>query len=70
VAKKLFWNGYKNPQDYFANAPEDLLQKHYGSIKDFEAAMSFTNSLMKYRHSFPLLEANGAIYDQLGIEVN
>ena len=69
MTKKPFWNGYKYAQDYFTNAPDDLLQKHYSLIKDFETSMIFTKALMQYRDCFPLLEPNGAIYDQLGIEV-
>lgn len=69
MPKKLYWDGYENPQDYFKNAPEELLQKHYIRITDSEAAMIFTKALMLYRQTIPLLEANGAIYEELGIEV-
>ena len=68
MAKKVQWAGYKNEQDYFANAPDDLLQKHYKRITDFELAMTFTMLLKQYRNPWPLLQANQAIYDQLGIE--
>ena len=69
MTKKPFWHGYKDAQDYFTNAPDDLLQKHYSRISDFETSMIFTKALMQYRDCFPLLESNGAIYDQLGLEV-
>jgi hypothetical protein len=36
MTKKPFWHGYKDAQDYFTNAPDDLLQKHYSRIKDFD----------------------------------
>jgi len=70
MTKKPYWHGYKDAKDYFTNAPDDLLQKHYLRIKDFEAAMIFTKAMMQYRDHFPLLQANGAIYDQLGLKVN
>jgi len=70
MTKKPHWHGYKNAEDYFANAPDDVLQKHYSRITNFETAMLFTKALMQYRNYLPVLEANGVIYEQLGIERN
>ena len=69
MAKKSIYDGYANPQDYFANAPEELLQKHYASIRDFELSMAFTMALQQYRNPFPLLKPNASIYESLGLEI-
>jgi hypothetical protein len=66
ISKK--WAGYGNAENYFQNAPYDLLQKHYLRITDFETSLWFTNMLMQYRQPTPLLRANQAIYDAMGIE--
>lgn len=68
MKKNKQWCGYKDAEDYFKNAPLDLLQKHYRRITDFETSLSFTKALMQFRHPTPLLEANQAIYDAMGIE--
>ena len=68
MKKDKQWFGYQDAEDYFKNAPDDLLQKHYRSITDFEASISFTAALRQFRHPWPLLEANQAIYDAMGIE--
>jgi hypothetical protein len=62
------WAGYGNAENYFKNAPYNLLQKHYLRITDFETSVWFTNMLMQFRHPIPLLEANQAIYDAMGIK--
>lgn len=69
MAKKSMYSGYKNPQDYFKNAPEELLQKHFASIVDFEASMLFTKALMQYRNPIPLLTPNYQILESMGLEV-
>ena len=68
MPKKSYLDGYKNEEDYFKNAPDELLQKHYIKIEDFETSMIFTRLMMQYRQPFPLLTANYKIYDQLGID--
>ena len=68
--KRKAWFGYKNAEDYFANAPVELLQKHYLSIKDFEASMLFTKALRQYRNPWPLLTPNYAILESMGLEVS
>jgi hypothetical protein len=69
VAKQKDWiKGYKTAEDYFTNAPDDLLQKHYFRIKDFELSLAFNSMLMKYRNPFPLLEANPELYENMGIK--
>jgi hypothetical protein len=68
MKKNKEWAGYQNAEDYFKNAPVDLIQKHYLRITDFETSLSFTTALMQFRHPTPLLRANQAIYDSMGIE--
>jgi hypothetical protein len=68
MPRKSYLDGYKNEEDYFANAPVELLQKHYIKIEDFETSMIFQRLLMQYRNPWPLLTANYKIYDQLGID--
>jgi hypothetical protein len=69
VAKQKDWvKGYKTAEDYFKNAPIELLQKHYFRIKDFELSLAFTSMLMKYRNPIPLLQGNPELYEKMGIE--
>ena len=68
MKKNKGWFGYQNAEDYFKNAPDDLLQKHYSRITDFETSLSFTTALIQFRHPIPLLRANQAIYDSMGIK--
>jgi len=58
MKKNKEWAGYQTAEDYFKNAPDDLLQKHYLRITDFEIALSFTTALMQFRNPIPLLRAN------------
>jgi hypothetical protein len=68
MPKKSYLDGYKDEEDYFTNAPVEILQKHYGRIEDFEISMIFHRLMMQYRNPFPLLTPNYKIYEQLGIE--
>jgi hypothetical protein len=69
VAKQKDWiKGYKTAEDYFTNAPYELLQKHYFRIKDIELSLAFSSMLLKYRNPCPLLEANPELYEKMGIK--
>ena len=67
MAKKSYLDGYKDEEDYFANAPYELLQKHCFRITDFETSLIFHRLLMQYRNPFPLLKSNPAIYEAMGM---
>ncbi len=69
MAKKSIYSGYSSPQDYFEKAPEELLQKHYASIEDFEASMLFNVALKQYRNPTPLLRPNYKILQLMGLEI-
>ena len=68
MPKKSYLDGYKDEEDYFTNAPDELLQKHYIKIEDFETSFIFHRLMMKYRNPFPLLTPNYKIYEYLGID--
>ena len=68
MKKNKEWAGYQTAENYFKNAPDDLLQKHYSRITDFETALWFTTALRQFRNPWPLLKANQAIYDSMGIK--
>ena len=66
--KKTEWFGYQDAEDYFKNAPDELLQKHYSRIEDFETSMVFDRALRQFRNPWPLLEPNYKILEHLKIE--
>ena len=67
MKKNKEWFGYENAENYFKNAPDDLLQKHCFRITDFETSLVFHRLLMQYRNPFPLLKSNPAIYEAMGM---
>ena len=69
MAKKSIYEGYSSPQDYFENAPVELLQKHYASIEDFEVSMLYNKALKQYRNPTPLLKPHYKILESMGLEI-
>jgi len=70
MPKKRIWAGYKNLEDYFANAPEDLLQRHFSQIHDFESSLLFTKALRQYRNPTPLLRPSYKVLESMGLGVS
>jgi hypothetical protein len=67
MAKKSIYLGFKDAEDYFTNASDQILQKHYRSIEDFETSMLFMKALWQYRNVVPLLTPNHKILKSMGL---